>query len=144
MEMDKEKDSFFWLEKMLAFEEIVFRFLKANPRMAMDAAIEEAAKSPAPRFYVSLPNAKRYVSKIDRGVETGLKNKNKIAMYEELHRRFCKRREEMLEAHRAVVGYAALEEIYVEPAPSFYEDIETLRCALYRLWRMRKNKNNIK
>ena len=144
MEMYKDKDSFFWLEKMMAFEEIVFRILRANPRVLMNAAIEEAAKGPAPRFYVSLPNAKRHVSMIDRGLETGLKNKNKIAMYEELHRRFCKRREEMYEAHRPVVGYAALEEIYVERAPSFYEDAETLRCALYRLWRMRKNENNIK
>ena len=51
-----------------------------------DDIIRSVMMKGAPRFYVSYENARRYVSKIERGKPLGLKNKNTILMYQELHR----------------------------------------------------------
>lgn len=56
--------------------------------LTQDDIIRSVMTKGAPRFYVSYENARRYVSKIDRGKPLGLKNKNTILMYEELYRRY--------------------------------------------------------
>ena len=87
----------------------------------------------APRFYVSYENARRYVSKIDRGKPLGLKNKNTILMYEELYRRYKEYKEKT-----GFVGYQILAKILQEKAPSYYIGLKTFREIIYGYYRLRK------
>ena len=130
-----EKDRSLWLAKMADFTEVVYGLRRENPKMQMQEAFEAAAKMPAKRFYVSAQNAARFVSRIDRGEDTKLKNRNKIAMFEEIHRRWVVYRAERRAVGRLKVTNRELENVINSEAPGFFEDAETLRCAFYKYLR---------
>lgn len=94
-----------------------------------DVAIEQLANAPAPRFYVEFELARRMVSLIERGRPLPIKNENKIAMFEELHRRWKK---------RGVASFEPLQEIINEPAPSFYRTRDTMKCVVYGRAKLKK------
>lgn len=88
-----------------------------------DVAFEQLVMMPAPRFYVEFELARRMVSLIERGRPLPIKSKNKIAMFEELHRRWKK---------RGVASFEPLQEIIGETAPRFYRDCNTMKGIVYR------------
>ena len=118
---DKAKDCLAAFNKAMA----------ENKELSIEALIGVASKLPAPRFYCTFGNARRFVSLLDRGKPLPLKQENKIAMYEEIFRRY-----------KLLVGdsgkrykYTVLENIIKEPAPSFYLDFETFRALVYKAMR---------
>lgn len=98
-----------------------------------DDIIRSVMMKGAPRFYVSYENARRYVSKIERGKPLGLKNKNTILMYQELHRRYKAYKDKT-----GLVGYSILTKILQEKAPSYYIDLKTFREIIYSYYKERK------
>ncbi|MBR4065800.1 MAG: hypothetical protein IKJ97_03510 [Bacteroidaceae bacterium] len=101
---------------------------KTRPYASQSEIIEHASKSSAPRFYVTFENARRFISLLMRGKKLPITNKNKIAMYKEIFRRY----KEKVKNVEARYKYIILENIIEEPAPSFYIDEETFRGILYR------------
>lgn len=101
--------------------------LRAHKRS--DAAFEQLTKAPAPRFYVDFELARRMVSLIERGRPLPIQNENKIAMFEELHRRWKK---------RGVASFEPLQEIINEPAPSFYRGRDTMKSVVYKRIKLKK------
>jgi hypothetical protein len=104
---------------------------KTKPFVSQSEVIEYASKSSAPRFYVTFENARRFVSLLMRGKKLPITNKNKIEMYKEIYRRYCKQ----VKDSNARYKYLILEKIIEEPAPSFYIDEETFRGIVYRTLR---------
>ena len=105
----------------------VFRTLRANPDYKLYEAIEEASRHPAPRFYIhSFDVALLYVGRLLRGKPLALKNPYKLAMYEELYRRYK-------EKHTGGrVNCDTLLQITQQPAPSYYYNIESIRVLFYK------------
>ena len=119
------------------FFETLKKCRKIDPFASLEKIIEKAASTTAPRFFVSFENARRFVSMLVRKKRLPLVNKNKIEMYMELYKRYKRLRKE--DANNPVIHYTALEKIIEEPAPSFYLDVETFRCLLYKALRERKH-----
>ena len=94
-----------------------------------DVAFEQLAEALAPRFYVEFELARRMVSLIERGRPLPIKNRNKIAMFEELHRRWKK---------RGVASFESLQEIIGETAPRFYRDCDTMKSIVYKQMKLKK------
>lgn len=101
--------------------------------VTQDDIIRSVMMKGAPRFYVGYENARRYVSKIERGKPLGLKNKNTILMYEELYRRY-----KAYKDRTGLVGYSILAKILQEKAPSYYIDLKTFREIIYDYYRSRR------
>ena len=112
---------------------------KTKPFVSQSEVIEHASRSSAPRFYVTFENARRFVSLLMRGKELPITNKNKVAMYKEIYRRYKAR----VKDANARYKYLLLESIIEEPAPSFYIDEETFRGIIYRTLRSNSKKNEI-
>ncbi len=123
-------------QKATDFAEVVFKVMREHYEKKMGDVMKIAAAKPAPRFYVSFENARRFVSLLERGEKIPLRQKNTIAMYEELHRRFVALRRYKRQHGVRRANYTLLEEIINQPAPSFYTDAETLRCLFY--WHLRR------
>ena len=119
------------------FFETLKNYRKIDPFATLEKIIEKAAKTKAPRFFVSFENARRFVSMLARKKKLPLVNKNKVELYKELFRRYKKCRQE--DITNPVINYTLLEKIIEEPAPSFYLDSETFRCLLYKALRERNN-----
>lgn len=113
---------------------------KTRPFVTQNEVIEHAARSTAPRFYVTFENARRFVSLLMRGKRLPIVNKNKVEMYKEIYRRYKARLKDCNKRYR----YIILESIIEEPAPSFYLDEETFRGIVYRTLRdtCRKNEHH--
>ena len=125
-------------KKKADLSKLVYKLMREHPDKKMYEIINLAASHPAPRFYVSYENARRYVSELERGKELNLKVKHTIDMYKELHRRYVLLRKERREAGVRRINYTLLEEIIDSPAPSFYASSDGLRWLFYR----HKKKNN--
>jgi hypothetical protein len=110
---------------------------KTRPFVTQNEVIEHAARSTAPRFYVTFENARRFVSLLMRGKRLPIVNKNKVEMYKEIYRRYKARLKDCNKRYR----YIILESIIEEPAPSFYLDEETFRGIVYRSLRNTCRKN---
>ena len=123
-------------QKASDFTHIVYNLMRKELRdEKMETILREAAKQPAPRFYVSFENARRFVSLLVRGRNIPIVRSSTFAMYEELHRRYIDlKREYRLRGVRCP-NYSILREIIDQPAPSFYTDVETLRCLFYKYLR---------
>ncbi len=107
------------------FYENLKNLRKENPDITLKEVIEHTVASAAPRFFVGFENARRFISLLVRNKQLPIKNKNKIAMYKEIYRRYKER------LKKEVCNYTVLESIIEEPAPSFYIDDNRFRCILY-------------
>lgn len=104
--------------------------MKAIGSKAPYAFIEEVVKlavaAKAPRFYTTVQKARKYISIIEKGGNLPLTNPNKINMYQEIHSRYTKTKE------AGCKGYAIIEDILSQEAPSFYLSERTFRDIVYR------------
>ena len=115
--------------------------LRGNkPFVTQSEVIETAAKSSAPRFYVTFENARRFTSMLMRGKKLPIKNVNKVRMYMEIFRRYKAK----VKNANARYKYLILENIIEEPAPSFYLDEETFRGIIYSTLRNNSRKQNLR
>lgn len=114
-----------------SFFESVKEVRKTKPHATQEEIIRHAAKSEAPRFYVTFENARRFISLMSRKKKLPLINANKLAMYKEIYRRYVQRVKDCSKRYK----YIILEQIIEEPAPSFYLDEETFRGIVYRTLR---------
>lgn len=87
----------------------------------------------APRFYVTPEKAKRYISIMDRGGKLTLTNPHRIAMYEEIFRRY-----KAYASEHNIKGYGIVEDIIHEPAPSYYISARTFRDIIYSYHKSRR------
>lgn len=91
----------------------------------------------APRFYVTPEKARRYISILNRGGDTKLTNPHKIAMYNEIYRRY----KLYIQEHN-IKGYGIIDDILCdilcEPAPSFYISVRTVKDIIYTSYKKRK------
>ena len=110
----------------------LFKAMSGNTGKKIFELFEIARKMPAPRFYVTFDNARRFVSMLDRGLDLPLKNENKKRMYQELHSRLKNKRGDKKGC------YTLLEEIITSPAPEFYMDAETFKQVFYHTIRKSK------
>ena len=92
----------------------------------IEEVIKLAITSKAPRFYATVEKARRYISIIDKGQALPLINPNKINMYQEIYNRYAQTK---TEGRR---GYAVIEDILSQEAPSFYLNERTFRDIVYR------------
>ena len=79
--------------------------------------------SPAPRFYISYEEARRYVSRMERGKPIPLKNKLRLEQIKELHRRW---------KLTGGTRYVQMEGIIASPAPSFYVSRHRILSIMYK------------
>lgn len=113
-----------------AFTNEVFKVLHTIPGCNFQKAIEIAAKRPAPQFFIRSFNCTAlYITRLMHGKELPITNPLKIAMYDEIHRRY------MLRHKGKRVNLDILAEILQEPAPSWYHSTPTLRVLFYRIQR---------
>lgn len=103
--------------------------------VSIDDVIAKVMSSGAPRFYVTIENAKRNISLINRGKTLPLRNKNKIEMYLEIFRRYKE-----LSNKLGINDYNLLEEIINSPAPSFYCHPKTFRETIYKYHKENRRK----
>lgn len=128
------KDSVRELRKkavIAAFYDTMKKVSSANPFFTIDEVVRKARLTPAPRFFVTYENARRFVSLLVRKGEMPLLNENKLQMYKELYRRYMQR----IQYGRN--RFRILESIIEEPAPSFYLDVESFRGIIYKTLRRR-------
>lgn len=110
-----------------AFTREVFNVLRETPGYDIYQAISIAAQRPAPQFYVrSFDCAALYVTRLLHGKKLPLRNPLKVAMYEEIYRRYLPRHS----GRR--VNLDILREIIQQPAPSYYRAEATLLVLFYR------------
>lgn len=114
-----------------SFFESIKEVRKTKPFATQEDIIRHAARSKAPRFYVTFENARRFVSLLMRKKKLPLTNSNKLDMYKEIYRRYIKRVKESGIRYK----YVILEQIIEEPAPSFYLNEETFRGIVYKTLR---------
>lgn len=79
--------------------------------------------SPAPRFYISYEEARRFVSRMERGKPIPLKNKLRLEQIKELHRRW---------KLTGSTRYVPLVGIIDSPAPSFYLSHHHILSIIYK------------
>lgn len=88
-------------------------------------AFHIVGNSPAPRFYITYPAARRHVARLEKGKPCCLENERKIEQIKELHRRW-----------KAAGGrrssYIALMDIIEQPAPSYYVSYDSIMRFYYR------------
>ena len=106
---------------------------KSKPYATQNEMMEYAAKSKAPRFYVTFENARRFISMLSRKKELPIINENKVAMYNEIYKRYVQQVKDCNKRYK----YLILEKIIEEPAPSFYVDEETFKSIIYKALRNR-------
>lgn len=125
--------NFVTIQKARDFREVVFDILRTHKNIGFKDALMLAAKSPAPRFYVTFENARRFVSMLHRGIPLPVMHKNKLHMFEELH---CRYEERCKDQEKA--SYTILEQLINEQAPSFYTAPDTLASLFYKAIRAKK------
>lgn len=104
----------------------VFKVFKEQPGTLISDAIRIATDRPAPRFYVrSYDVAILYIGRLMRGKPLPISNPNKVAMYNELYRRY------ILRHAGKRINEQLLREIAAQPAPSFYCTYNTLNKLFY-------------
>ena len=91
----------------------LYEAMSENPDKKIEELFETARKMPAPRFYVTFEQARRFASMLDRGLDLPLKNENKKKMYQELYNRLKKKRGDKKKC------YFLLEEIITSSTPNF-------------------------
>ncbi len=126
-----------------SFWQVCRAIRKVCPDASYESIMEIAYQSPAPRYYTSYEIARRFVSQIHRGMplrhgntplsaqKSIIRHKdnqyeinfrpNKMTMYYDLYRELLRR------SGGRIVSYAPLQEIILEPAPSFYLSRHTYR-----------------
>lgn len=116
-----------------SFYESYRKLRKEKPFATQNEVIEYASKGEAPRFYVTFENARRFISLLSRKKRLPIVNENKIAMYNEIYRRYKQQVKDVDKRYK----YIILEKIIEEPAPSFYLEEETFRGIIYKTLRKR-------
>lgn len=116
-----------------SFYESYRKLRKDKPFATQNEVIEYASKCEAPRFYVTFENARRFISLLSRKKRLPIVNENKIAMYNEIYRRYKQQVKDVDKRYK----YIILEKIIEEPAPSFYLEEETFRGIIYKTLRKR-------
>lgn len=119
------------------FYDTMSEMKKEDPLTTQGEIIERAVKAKAPRFFVTFENARRFVSLMVRKKKLPIVNKNKLAMYKEIYRRYMQRIKE------GVGQYLILEKIIEEPAPSFYLDEDIFRGIIYKTIRSDRAKRTL-
>lgn len=112
----------------------LYKAMSENPDKKIEELFDIARKFPAPCFYITFDNARRFVSMLDRGLELPIVNENKKAMYKELHCRLNKARGDKKKC------YQLLNDIIDSPAPEFYMDAITFGLLFYKTIRSKKKK----
>ncbi|MBR6648450.1 MAG: hypothetical protein IKL29_03625 [Bacteroidaceae bacterium] len=113
------------------FFETVKKMSASNPCVTNKEILAKAVNEEAPRFFINYESARRFISLMARKKKLPVVNKNKLAMYKEIYRRY-KERNKGDEGH-----YKTLEKILEEPAPSFYLDESTFQGIVYKTLRER-------
>lgn len=104
------------MQKVRDFRESFGRVLKLNPDMPFIEAYNVTARSAAPRFYCTLSEARRFCSLLNRKKPLPLRSENKKKMYQDLFEKW---------KASGSTTYMTLDEIIMQPAPSFYIDAST-------------------
>lgn len=113
------------------FFETVKKMSATNPFVTNREIVAKAVNEKAPRFFVNYESARRFISLMARKKKLPVVNKNKLAMYKEIYRRYK-------EQSKGELGhYKTLEKILEEPAPSFYLDESTFQGIVYKTLRER-------
>lgn len=125
---------------------LFFKLLKENPNKKIQDIFKEMESCSAPRFYITVFDARRYVSRIARGKPLSLKNARKREMCFDIYRLWqedCNKKGIEPLRSGGSFGFFAntrniTEDFLAKPAPSFYLDTETMRGIVYKELRKKK------
>lgn len=117
-----------------------FSLLKEYPNEKIGDIFKRVEKHPAPRFYITVENARRYTAAIAKNKKLPLVNRRKREMYFYLYllwRKECvKKGIEPLRPGGSFKYFAntsnITENFLKQRAPSFYLDLETIKGIVYR------------
>ena len=110
--------------KALDIRALAFKLRKENPGITLDKVADRIMSMPAPRFYITFENARRFVSAMVRGTYVPHQNKYRELMYRDLYRKFI----EMDAEEKSRKGvYHILHKILNSEAPSFYVSKDTIK-----------------
>lgn len=113
-----------------------FSLLKENPTEKIEDIFKKVEKMPAPQYYVSVENARRYVSMIARNKQLPFTNSNKKEMYFAIYRlwqKACNKKGIEPLQPRGYANVSIITETFLEQqAPCFYLNIETIKGIVYR------------
>jgi hypothetical protein len=97
-----------------AYRKAILFFGDQAPFIRKDALVKKAMEFPAPRFYICYEEARRILSRMDRGLPVNIKGKEKRKMYQDLRSRFREQKE------KGGRSSAALRDAIISEAPGFY------------------------
>lgn len=108
-----------------AYYDSMKSLLNLNSYAKRSDMFNDVIRKPAPRFYVTFENARRFISMLCRGADLPLKNDNKKEMYKEIYRRF-------IEKGGKDGEYSMLKDVLSESAPSFYLSYWEISGIIYK------------
>ncbi|MDR3142109.1 MAG: hypothetical protein LBU37_10340 [Tannerellaceae bacterium] len=97
-----------------AYKKAMLFFGDEAPFIRKDRLVKKAMEFPAPRFYISYEEARRILSRMDRGVSVDIKRKEKRKMYQDLLSKLREQRK------NGKATPSALQEAINTEAPGFY------------------------
>ena len=121
-----------------------FNLLKKYPKEKIGDIFKKMENASAPRYYVTVENARRFTAVIAKGKKPfPLTNERKREMYFDIYRLWqedCRKKgiEPLRSEGRFTNVYNLTEDFLAKPAPSFYLDVETIRGIIYRECRGKK------
>jgi hypothetical protein len=111
-------------------------YIDSGNAMPLTDMLAILVKRPAPRFYVSLPNAVMVIRQMIRGTPPPKMRDNRRAMYEEILARVMR----MVEQNPGITLRDAVDKVIEQPAPKFYITIGTASVLLCNARKHRKRK----
>lgn len=117
-----------------------FSLLKEYPNEKIEDIFKRVEKHPAPRFYVTPENARRFIAIIAKNKKLQLVNEHKRKMYFDIYRLWrkdcAKKGIKPLRPGGSFKYFAntssITEDFLEQQAPSFYLDLETIKGIVYR------------
>lgn len=121
---------------LVAYFDTITSFGVNAPYVSRKVVLDRLFNSPAPRYYVSLEEARRVIYFMEDGgsIEAVRKNPYKIALYKELYQKYLECKSCFRFRSKAVEYVIAL------PASSFFLSKDHLQNIIYQEIRNRRNK----
>lgn len=117
------------IEKNNTIKELAIKYRKECPlttKRSIEYVVNKIYNSIAPKFYIDVYTAKRYLMQIDKGKDINIKNNLKSKMYYDLYTIF---KGYLNEGYKTDV---AIEKAINTNAPSFYVSKNTIIGILYK------------
>ena len=118
------------MSKRHAVREAFFKLRKAHPELGISQIVDLLVNHPAPKFFCTLENARRILSRIDKGLSIPISDENKVRMYHDIYNKWVEFRNRPENQGKKLRYTEHLQGILDSEAPSFYLSKYTLLCQI--------------